>query len=632
MSPIELLIFKDSQEIARRTLEPGTYSVGRSDDNDIVLADQRVSRRHATLRVEDDGAMFQDQNSSNGLRFKGLRVCSQWVGQGQSMEIGPFRLEVRQTPAEDADATVLLRPEPRGVAGPGRGDRLLIRLPLGAAQRQEYALPAGTYLVGRSPECEVVIKDPATSRRHAELVVDEGGAVIKDLGSTSGTYVQGRKVESAPLAPGLVVKLGPVSLEVVEVPAGGEPRTGPRPAPEHPLVQEDHGPQPRSRRGLWLSLGVGALVAAALAGGAWWYSRSSVRPVGPLFSAMEQPAAPAAPAPANSLTTSPPATTPPTTAPPTTTPPASQESPQARLERETLLNTVKQLLDQAREELAQSHHPAAMKHLDQVLRLQPDHAQARQLMGQVQAAAERAAAERQRQAEERRKTQEALQGLLGQGREALAARQYDKVRDLASQALRLDGGSPAARELLKKSTEAKQEEAQRREAAEREAARQVEAVKRLYDQGLQLSQKGQGAEALRLWERAVQSDPKGASPYTAKARQNAQQLRRDLQTQADALHSKGEAARAAGKTAEAMGLFRQAQHAAPWHQPSARALAELGRENAAKVDELYKEGVVRENYGDVERAVAAWRQALALSGGEGETARKCKERLKKHER
>ena len=57
---------------------------------------------------------------------------------------------------------------------------------------QNYTFSVGEVVIGRSPECQVVLKDFGISRQHAKIVVDEDGARILDLKSKNGTTVNGR--------------------------------------------------------------------------------------------------------------------------------------------------------------------------------------------------------------------------------------------------------------------------------------------------------------------------------------------------------------------------------------------------------------------------------------------------------
>src|SRR5262245_28663729 len=48
--------------------------------------------------------------------------------------------------------------------------------------------------VGRSPGLEVSLPDASLSRRHAEVVLTDGGWVVRDLGSKNGTFLNGIRV------------------------------------------------------------------------------------------------------------------------------------------------------------------------------------------------------------------------------------------------------------------------------------------------------------------------------------------------------------------------------------------------------------------------------------------------------
>jgi pSer/pThr/pTyr-binding forkhead associated (FHA) protein len=56
-------------------------------------------------------------------------------------------------------------------------------------------------LIGRSRGCDLQIPDSDASRRHAEIYRSEGGFFLRDLGSTNGTFVNGRPVQEHRLDP-----------------------------------------------------------------------------------------------------------------------------------------------------------------------------------------------------------------------------------------------------------------------------------------------------------------------------------------------------------------------------------------------------------------------------------------------
>ena len=75
--------------------------------------------------------------------------------------------------------------------------------------------PAGT-LIGRSPECALVLDDDYASGRHARIYQSDGGAwMVEDLRSTNGTYLGAtRLTEPREVAAGSVLRIGQTVLEL----------------------------------------------------------------------------------------------------------------------------------------------------------------------------------------------------------------------------------------------------------------------------------------------------------------------------------------------------------------------------------------------------------------------------------
>jgi hypothetical protein len=71
--------------------------------------------------------------------------------------------------------------------------------------------------IGRGLSADLRLDENSVSRRHARLVNDLSGARILDDRSSNGTFVNGRRVERAPLANGDLLMLGRVALRYLEV-------------------------------------------------------------------------------------------------------------------------------------------------------------------------------------------------------------------------------------------------------------------------------------------------------------------------------------------------------------------------------------------------------------------------------
>ena len=78
---------------------------------------------------------------------------------------------------------------------------------------REIALGRGENCSNRAQDAAVGIDDALVSRRHARIVIDESGAVLEDLGSKNGTYLQGKRIEApTKLANEDEVTIGPASM------------------------------------------------------------------------------------------------------------------------------------------------------------------------------------------------------------------------------------------------------------------------------------------------------------------------------------------------------------------------------------------------------------------------------------
>ncbi|GAB3091655.1 FHA domain-containing protein [Aestuariicella hydrocarbonica] len=70
-------------------------------------------------------------------------------------------------------------------------------------------------LVGRSSECDITLGAAHLSRRHAELIVKDGLLYVKDLGSSNGTFVNGKQVDHARIKRGDDLRFDTLSFGVI---------------------------------------------------------------------------------------------------------------------------------------------------------------------------------------------------------------------------------------------------------------------------------------------------------------------------------------------------------------------------------------------------------------------------------
>ena len=81
----------------------------------------------------------------------------------------------------------------------------------------QFRISGARVLFGRASDCDVVITDSSVSRNHAEMIRAEGGYIVKDLRSSNGVFVNGKKVQEHYLVSGDVFTMGNHAYRYIEV-------------------------------------------------------------------------------------------------------------------------------------------------------------------------------------------------------------------------------------------------------------------------------------------------------------------------------------------------------------------------------------------------------------------------------
>lgn len=84
-------------------LKNGTYSLGRSTDADIVLADSAVSKFHASLTVDKDAITVKDSGSANGIFFQGNKITEKRFDNNFEINIKPFTIRATAGDMHESD-------------------------------------------------------------------------------------------------------------------------------------------------------------------------------------------------------------------------------------------------------------------------------------------------------------------------------------------------------------------------------------------------------------------------------------------------------------------------------------------------------------------------------------------------
>jgi ABC-type multidrug transport system ATPase subunit len=200
-------------------LQAGTsYRLGRDPKSDIVLADSRVSWRHAVLRHEQDAWVLEDTGSTNGTFVGTSRVSRFTITAGCVVRLGDSGdgPVIRCEPADEpVHAPTEVAGQPAGAvsavgARAGRGaEPDDYRLSVDRRPTAVLPLPVRRLRIGRSSDNDLVLSDLGVSGHHAELRKSGRAQYeIVDLGSHNGTFVNGQRVSSATLTEQDIVGIG----------------------------------------------------------------------------------------------------------------------------------------------------------------------------------------------------------------------------------------------------------------------------------------------------------------------------------------------------------------------------------------------------------------------------------------
>ncbi|HCH61244.1 MAG: hypothetical protein CL927_10905 [Deltaproteobacteria bacterium] len=208
--------------------------IGRK-NGELLLDDPLVSGTHAQLVFRNDGWVVQDLGSTNGTMIDGRLVRDAQLRPGAELAIGSHRLvlfvgleqEERelQSPESTADIAWLMdeelveqQPTSDSTLPPADVIDQDLRLPPGLQALVEviagedagtvHRFARGNITIGRKSG-EVPLSDIEVSRRHAVIeVFGRRMLFLRDLGSTNGTYHNGRRISVARLRTGDTIGIG----------------------------------------------------------------------------------------------------------------------------------------------------------------------------------------------------------------------------------------------------------------------------------------------------------------------------------------------------------------------------------------------------------------------------------------
>ncbi len=223
-APFELIVRQPGKPDREVPLVPGVTLVGRSEECELQLADIGVSRKHIRLHIRPEQVFVEDLGTRNGTFLRGQRVTGTApLSPGDILLIEPFSIELRARYGNATPPT----PDARREAGA----RVDVVSGPSLAQGSYLIGPTGLS-IGRSEFRDLVILDPAASRHHCDVALQNGTWRLIDNGSSNGVFLNDQRVLDARLTHGDLIRIGNTELRFVDLGvASADVGATPTPAP-----------------------------------------------------------------------------------------------------------------------------------------------------------------------------------------------------------------------------------------------------------------------------------------------------------------------------------------------------------------------------------------------------------------
>lgn len=225
----EIIIKFDGKVIERIVAEKKRLSIGRTPDNDIILDNRGVSRKHAQIEFNENAAVIIDNQSLNGTFVNNRKVTEEILRDRDQIMIGKYTLEYHTDVSHDASAAnmdgtmVLNTKKHKELLQQDQNDREILNR-MGASvlvgedntDFSEYRIDRNVTTIGRAKFVHVHAKGFMLSGIQAKIVKEDEGYTLVNLGRKGKTKLNGELVDKNLLKNGDIIQVGKSTYRFVE--------------------------------------------------------------------------------------------------------------------------------------------------------------------------------------------------------------------------------------------------------------------------------------------------------------------------------------------------------------------------------------------------------------------------------
>ena len=212
-----LMFFRGEDLLIEYRLRAGRTAIGRSDTSDVALPGEEISRTHCLIDGQGDEWEVADR-SRHGIKVNGRAVRRATLSDGDQLEIGPFRVELRlfdrtaAAPTSEAPPDRLQELLVVGPDGQPRVERACLVVVSGPDAGRRYELKTSRASVGKAPSM-LALRDDTLMADHCRLRVSRGRVMVEP--GTGPVMLDGQPIRDVtPVYTGEELTLGDTVLRV----------------------------------------------------------------------------------------------------------------------------------------------------------------------------------------------------------------------------------------------------------------------------------------------------------------------------------------------------------------------------------------------------------------------------------
>ena len=217
----EIVVKYEDRIIERVVTEKKIINIGRTRDNDIVLDNKGISRKHAVIEFDGDSALIMDNESLNGTFVNSRKVTEEILKDNDRITIGKFDLIYhrdvpKQAQIMDMDGTMVLKTrKQRELLEKDRKTREITQNASGTiliseenTRQKQYSLESPVTTFGKAKFVSVPIKGIFVSKMQAKIVREKENFMLVNLGRKGKVRINGDEVQRQRLRNDDLIEVG----------------------------------------------------------------------------------------------------------------------------------------------------------------------------------------------------------------------------------------------------------------------------------------------------------------------------------------------------------------------------------------------------------------------------------------